>query len=255
MPADPKGLLNCLQALRTSDGAYSNKRGRPVGLTAPPPPPRCCGTCVNRTQRPGRMAARSAGRRIPGHARFPLPDMLSTATACCTGRHSTAPPAPLPATADQIASGIGEAVALARRSGVVVLVLGENQDMSGEAASRATLDLPGHQEQLLEAVAASGKPVVLVTPRRASPSAMAVLPTPGSPISTGLFFVRREGDLHDAADFLIAPDDRIELSLPGAIEPDRCHNAAMPGISLPDSGRSRECCHGRPAIPSRGPCR
>ena len=71
-------------------------------------------------------------------------------------------PGAAPATADQIASGIGEAVALARRSGVVVLVLGENQDMSGEAASRATLDLPGHQEQLLEAVAASGKPVVLV---------------------------------------------------------------------------------------------
>jgi beta-glucosidase len=34
--------------------------------------------------------------------------------------------------------------------------------MSGEAASRATLDLPGMQEQLLEAVASTGKPVVLV---------------------------------------------------------------------------------------------
>ena len=34
--------------------------------------------------------------------------------------------------------------------------------MSSEAASRATLDLPGIQEQMLEAVAATGKPVVLV---------------------------------------------------------------------------------------------
>jgi len=43
-----------------------------------------------------------------------------------------------------------------------VLALGELQNMSGEAASRASLDLPGRQEQLLEAVTATGKPVVLV---------------------------------------------------------------------------------------------
>ena len=41
---------------------------------------------------------------------------------------------------------------------------------------------------------------------------MAVLPTPGSPISTGLFFVRRAKNLHHAANFFIAPNHRIELS-------------------------------------------
>jgi beta-glucosidase len=41
-------------------------------------------------------------------------------------------------------------------------VLGEKADMSGEAASRASLDLPGRQQELLEAVVALGKPVVLV---------------------------------------------------------------------------------------------
>ena len=51
------------------------------------------------------------------------------------------------------------------------------------------------------------------TMRRASPSTMAVLPTPGSPMSTGLFFVRREKHLNAAADFLVAADDRIELVL------------------------------------------
>jgi beta-glucosidase len=40
--------------------------------------------------------------------------------------------------------------------------MGETSNMSGEAASRATLDLPGIQEQMLEAVATTGKPVVLV---------------------------------------------------------------------------------------------
>jgi beta-glucosidase len=41
-------------------------------------------------------------------------------------------------------------------------VLGENANMAGEAASRASLDLPGRQEELLEAVVALGKPVVVV---------------------------------------------------------------------------------------------
>ncbi|WP_376795633.1 glycoside hydrolase family 3 N-terminal domain-containing protein [Thermogemmatispora sp.] len=54
------------------------------------------------------------------------------------------------------------AVALARSADVAVLVLGEAADMSGEAASRSTLDLPGRQQELLEAVAATGTPIVLV---------------------------------------------------------------------------------------------
>ena len=45
---------------------------------------------------------------------------------------------------------------------VAVLALGESNAMSGEAGSRAYLDLPGNQEQLLEAVAATGKPIVLL---------------------------------------------------------------------------------------------
>jgi beta-glucosidase len=55
-----------------------------------------------------------------------------------------------------------DAVALAKRSDVAVLVLGEIALMSGEAASRSSLKLSGGQEELLEAVVATGKPVVLV---------------------------------------------------------------------------------------------
>ena len=54
------------------------------------------------------------------------------------------------------------AVELARVCDVAVLVLGEAADMNGEAASRATLDLPGRQLELIEAIAATGTPVVLV---------------------------------------------------------------------------------------------
>ena len=55
-----------------------------------------------------------------------------------------------------------KAVSLARASDVVVMVLGLHEDMSGEAASQSTLDLPGRQLELLKTVSALGKPVVLV---------------------------------------------------------------------------------------------
>jgi beta-glucosidase len=45
---------------------------------------------------------------------------------------------------------------------VAILVLGESDTMSGEAHSRSQLGLPGRQEELFEAVAATGKPIVLV---------------------------------------------------------------------------------------------
>jgi beta-glucosidase len=68
-------------------------------------------------------------------------------------------PAQSPAEAQ---AAFDKAVETARGADAVVLVLGEKADMSGEAASRATLDLPGRQQELLEAVVALGKPVVLV---------------------------------------------------------------------------------------------
>jgi len=67
-----------------------------------------------------------------------------------------------PPTPQEIAAWINKAKAAATDADVVIAVMGESARMSGEAASRATLDLPGIQEQMLEAVAESGKPVVLV---------------------------------------------------------------------------------------------
>ncbi len=60
-------------------------------------------------------------------------------------------------------AGFAEAVNAAKQADVVIMALGEDATwMTGEAASRAHLDLPGRQQQLLEAVAAAGKPVVLL---------------------------------------------------------------------------------------------
>ena len=57
---------------------------------------------------------------------------------------------------------IPAAVAVAKQADVVILGLGEKLGISGEGFDRSSLDLPGNQEQLLEAVSATGKPVVLV---------------------------------------------------------------------------------------------
>ena len=65
-------------------------------------------------------------------------------------------------TPEQAEAAFQTAVDTARNADVIVMVLGENADMAGEAASRASLDLPGRQEELLKAVVALGKPVVLV---------------------------------------------------------------------------------------------
>ncbi|MGA2249077.1 beta-glucosidase BglX [Terracidiphilus sp.] len=74
-----------------------------------------------------------------------------------TGSKPIPPPTP-----QETADWIAKAKAAVEDADVVVAVLGEMANMSGEAASRATLDLPGIQEQMLEAVVATGKPVVLV---------------------------------------------------------------------------------------------
>jgi len=60
-------------------------------------------------------------------------------------------------------SDISAAVSAAQNSDVAILALGEDApSMTGEAASRARFGLPGRQQDLLEKVAATGKPVVLI---------------------------------------------------------------------------------------------
>lgn len=66
-----------------------------------------------------------------------------------------------PLTDDEQAE-IDRAVANARRADVAVVVLGGGQRTCGENKSRSSLDLPGRQLKLLQAVQATGKPVVLV---------------------------------------------------------------------------------------------
>jgi len=63
---------------------------------------------------------------------------------------------------DESQAGFGEAVAAARSADVAILFLGEEAILSGEARSRAFLNLPGAQEALAGRIAQEGKPVIVV---------------------------------------------------------------------------------------------
>jgi beta-glucosidase len=59
-------------------------------------------------------------------------------------------------------AGFPAAVAAAKAADQVVLALGESRGMSGEAASRTDIDLPGRQQELIDAIKATGKPFTVV---------------------------------------------------------------------------------------------
>jgi beta-glucosidase len=84
----------------------------------------------------------------------------TTLTPACT-LPNTEPPAYDPAN-DCNPLDIAAAQAAARSADQVVLALGEPREMSGEAAARTSIDLPGRQQELIDAVKATGKPFVVV---------------------------------------------------------------------------------------------
>jgi beta-glucosidase len=65
-------------------------------------------------------------------------------------------------TAGDETSGFAEAVRAAEKAEAVVAVVGESAAMSGEAASRTSLDLPGRQDEFLKALQKTGKPLVMI---------------------------------------------------------------------------------------------
>lgn len=63
---------------------------------------------------------------------------------------------------DSSRAGFGEAIAAASKADVAVIAIGERYDMSGEAKSRANIHIPGVQEDLVKAVVATGRPVIVL---------------------------------------------------------------------------------------------
>lgn len=63
---------------------------------------------------------------------------------------------------DASKAGFDEAVNAAKNADVVIMAIGESYDMSGEAKSRSNIHIPGVQEELVKAIQATGKPLVVL---------------------------------------------------------------------------------------------
>jgi beta-glucosidase len=124
---------------------------------------------------------------------------------------------------------IAEAVETAKKADVAVLALGESADwMTGEASSRVHLGLPGRQEELLEAVAATGKPVILILftgrPTEIKWAGAHV------PAIVEAWFPGIEGG-HAVADVLfgdVNPSGKLPVSFPRAVGQEPLYYAQMP---------------------------
>lgn len=154
--------------------------------------------------------------------------------------------APLP-------GGIEAAVAAARAADIVVLAIGEGQDMSGEAQARTEIVVPAPQRALVEAIAATGKPIVILLKNgRALALEGAVLAAPAILVT---WFLGSEGG-PAIADILFgsaSPSGRLPVSFPraagqepyyyahkstgrpnpaGALEPFKAHYRGIPNSAL-----------------------
>ena len=117
---------------------------------------------------------------------------------------------------DVLPGGIAAAVAAAEAADIVVLAIGESENMSGEAQSRTSITIPAPQQLLAEAIAATGKPiVVLLKNGRALALEGAVLNAPA--ILVSWFLGSESGPA--SADILFGvegPSARLPVSFPRA---------------------------------------
>jgi len=135
-------------------------------------------------------------------------------------------------------AGIAAAVAAARNSDLVIVVVGERESMSGEAKNRAYLDLPGSQQQLVDALLATGKPVVAVLLTGRPLAVTSLAENAGALVHA--FFPGIEGG-HALADVLFGdynPGGKEPITWPRSVGQLPIHHYDPP--------------NGRPNIPERG---
>ena len=117
---------------------------------------------------------------------------------------------------DEIPGGIDAAVAAARAADVVVLAIGESQRMSGEAQSRVDVVVPAAQIALAQAVAATGKPVVVLL-RTGRALALTEPVLGASAILVTWFLGSRDGPaIADVLFGRVGPSARLPVSFPYA---------------------------------------
>ena len=137
----------------------------------------------------------------------------------------------------QVRAGLEEAAAAAKSADVAIVVVGENDAISRESASRISLNLPGYQEELVEAIQATGTPVVLVV---ASGRPQSInWPVRHVPAILELWFPGEEGG-NAMADVLFGdynPAGRLPITFPRSVGQIPLNFPAHPGSQARDSGQ------------------
>ena len=117
--------------------------------------------------------------------------------------------APLP-------GGIEQAVAAARQADVVVLAIGESFNMSGEAQSRTEIVVPEPQQRLAEAVAALGKPVVVVLKHGRALALQGAVANAPAILATWFLGTETGNSIADVLFGAYSPSGRLPASFPRA---------------------------------------
>ncbi|MGI9166581.1 MAG: beta-glucosidase BglX [Pyrinomonadaceae bacterium] len=153
------------------------------------------------------------GKGVTGNIDAPSPSAsnaggTNVAQTRDQARNSTTPTGP---------DSFAEAVKVAQAADIVVIAVGESAEMSGEAASRTSLDLPGRQSELVQAVHATGKPyvVVLMNGRPLTINWIAE----NSPAILETWFAGTQGG-HAIADVLfgdVNPSGKLPVTFPRAV--------------------------------------
>ncbi|HEX2100718.1 MAG TPA: glycoside hydrolase family 3 C-terminal domain-containing protein, partial [Candidatus Synoicihabitans sp.] len=138
---------------------------------------------------------------------------------------------------EQVKHGIREAVEAAAEVDVIIAVMGETDELCRESASRISLELPGYQQELLEALHATGRPVVLVL-------------SSGRPLAVNwadrhidaivqMWFPGEDGG-HALADVLLGdynPAGRLPVTVPRSVGQIPYNFPARPGSQARDYGQ------------------
>lgn len=137
----------------------------------------------------------------------------------------------------EVRAGIAEAVAAAEGVDVIIAVLGETDELCRESASRVSLDLPGYQQELLQALVATGRPLVLVLsngrPLSVNWAAKHV------PAIVEMWFPGEEGG-EALADILVGdvnPSGRLPITIPRSVGQLQMNFPAHPGSQARDAGQ------------------
>jgi len=118
---------------------------------------------------------------------------------------------------EPVAEEFDAAVAEARKADLVIAMLGEPWNMTAESTSRTRLGLPNHQQELLDRLAATGKPILLIT-LAGRPMVM----TEALPKARAVFYAYSPGTMAGPAlvDLILgdaSPSARLPMSMPRAV--------------------------------------